>query len=101
VRDFLHVEDVARAYVLLVEHGTPGEIFNVCSAVGVTVGDVAREVLRAVGTNADLPVDESLRRPVDLPVLVGRHLRLRAETGWEPRRTRADIIADLIHAASH
>ena len=72
-----------------------------CSGVGVTVGDVAAEVLRAAGVTADLASDEALRRPVDVPILVGSNARLRADTGWTPRYTRSDIISDLINAASH
>ena len=41
VRDLSDVRDVVRAYRLLVELGTPGEAYNVCSGRGVTVRDVA------------------------------------------------------------
>jgi hypothetical protein len=34
-------------------------------------------------------------------MLVGDNLKLRTDTGWAPQRSRADIISDLIHAASH
>ena len=34
VRDFSHVEDVARAYVALAESGTPGEAYNIASGSG-------------------------------------------------------------------
>jgi GDP-4-dehydro-6-deoxy-D-mannose reductase len=101
VRDFLHVEDAVRAYVLLTEEGIAGEVYNVCSGQGVTVGDVAREVLSAAGVDAELVGDDALRRAVDVPVLVGSNEKLRTDTDWMPRRTRADIITDLIHAASH
>jgi GDP-4-dehydro-6-deoxy-D-mannose reductase len=101
VRDFLHVEDAVRAYVLLAEEGLAGEVYNVCSGQGVTVGDVAHEVLRAAGVDAVLVSEDALRREVDVPVLVGSNEKLRSDTGWIPRRTRADIITDLIHAASH
>ena len=100
VRDFLHVEDAVRAYALLAECGLPGEVYNVCSGQGVTVGDVAREVLRAAGVDAPLAGDDALRRPVDVPMLVGRNDKLRADTGWAALRTRADIISDLLHAAA-
>lgn len=100
VRDFLHVEDVARAYVLLADHGYAGEVYNVCSGDGVSVEVLAHEVLRAASADAVLASDEALRRAVDVPFLVGRNDRLRADTGWQPLRTRADIIHDLIHAAS-
>ncbi len=101
VRDFSHVEDVVRAYVLLAEHGLAGEVYNVCSGQGVSVGDVAAEVLRAAGVNAPLVPDPELERPVDVPILVGDNSKLRTDTGWAPQRSRADIISDLIHAASH
>ena len=101
VRDFLHVEDAVRAYVLLAEHGLAGEVYNVCSGRGVAVGDVAAEILRAVGIDVPLVADPALQRPVDVPMLVGDNLKLRTDTGWAPQRSRADIISDLIHAASH
>jgi GDP-4-dehydro-6-deoxy-D-mannose reductase len=101
VRDFLHVNDVVRAYRLLAEQGLPGEIYNVCSGQGVTVGDVAAEVLHAAGVSAELVPDDSLRRPVDVPILVGNNAKLRADTGWAPQHARSDIISDLINAASH
>lgn len=99
VRDFLHVEDVARAYLALAERGFPGHVYNVCSGQGVSVGDLAAEVLSAAGVHAELVPDDSLRRAIDVPCLVGRNDHLREDTGWQPVRSRADIIADLLHAA--
>ena len=98
IRDFLHVEDVVDAYIALVARGRPGEVYNVCSGEGATVGTIAAEVLARAGVSAPLQPDASLQRSVDVPVLVGDHSKLRADTGWSPRRTRADIIADLLDA---
>lgn len=100
VRDFLHVEDVVSAYISLVERGRPGEVYNVCSGEGVTVGAVASEVLARAGVTGPLVVEESLRRAVDVPFLVGDNSKLRADTGWHPTRTRTAIIDDLLNAAS-
>lgn len=101
IRDFLHVEDVVGAYIALVERGRPGEVYNVCSGEGVAVGTVAAEVLARAGVDPSaLRPDPALQRPVDVPVLVGDNSKLRAETGWSPSRTRADIIDDLLDAAS-
>lgn len=97
VRDFLHVEDVVDAYIALAARGRTGEVYNVCSGDGVTVGDVAAEVLAQAGVEAALKPDPTLQRPVDVPILVGDHSKLRADTGWVPSRTRADIIADIIN----
>jgi GDP-4-dehydro-6-deoxy-D-mannose reductase len=99
VRDFLHVEDAVRAYTQLAERGLAGHVYNVCSGSGVSVGDLAAEVMAAAGVNADLVPDDSLQRAVDVPCLVGQNDRLRDDTGWAPARTRADIITDLLHGA--
>ena len=101
VRDYLHVEDVVGAYLALAERGAPGEVYNVCSGDGVSVGDLVAAVLQRVGVPADITTDPSLVRAVDLPVLVGSPDKLRRATGWSPRRTRVDIIDDLIHAQAN
>jgi GDP-4-dehydro-6-deoxy-D-mannose reductase len=98
VRDFLHVRDVVRAYLLLVERGVPGEVYNVCSGVGERVRNLAERVLVAVGANADVEVDPTLVRKIEIPWLVGDSTKLRDATGWTPSLTCDDIIADLINA---
>lgn len=99
-RDFLHVEDVVSAYISLVSRGRPGEVYNVCSGVGVRVGDLAAEVLAAAGVRSPLEVDPALQRAVDVPMLVGSNAKLRAATGWTPVKSRSAIIQDLLDAAS-
>lgn len=101
VRDYLHVADVVQAYLLLVRNGQPGEVYNVCSGLGVNVRQLAEEVLLHVGITAEITTDPAFVRGVDVPLLVGSPAKLRTATGWRPTRTRADIIHDLIHAATH
>lgn len=100
-RDFLHAEDVANAYLSLAARGVPGEVYNVCSGTGVTVEALAREVCARAGVDAELVSDPALRRAVDVPWLVGDNSKLRSTTGWAPRRSRTDIMDDLLNAASH
>lgn len=101
VRDYLHVADVVRAYSLLADHGQPGDVYNVSSGIGVSVRQLAEEVLLQVGVSAEITTDPALVRGVDVPVLVGSPQKLQSVTGWHPTRTRADIIHDLINAATH
>ena len=100
VRDFLHVADVVEAYLLLLERGATGEAYNVCSGEGTSVRALAAAVLQRLGISAGIGTDPALTRPVDVPVLVGSNSKLRRVTEWAPRRTRDDIIDDLIHAAT-
>jgi GDP-4-dehydro-6-deoxy-D-mannose reductase len=100
VRDFLHVSDVVDAYLSLMESGTAGEVYNVSSGQGSTVRELAAAVLQRLGVSADIATDPARARSVDVPVLVGSNQKLRRATGWAPRKTRDDIIDDLIHAAT-
>ena len=98
VRDFLHVRDVVRAYLLLIDRGIPGEVYNVCSGTGQRVRDLASKVLAAAGADAEVEVDPALVRRVEVPWLVGDSTKLRDATGWTPALSCDDIIADLINA---
>lgn len=100
VRDYLHVADVVDAYLALLESGKAGEVYNVCSGSGLTVGDLAERVLNRMAVTADISSDASLLRPIDVPILVGDNAKLRSTTGWAPKRSIDDIIDDLIHAAT-
>lgn len=100
VRDFLHVADVVRAYVLLAERGKAGEVYNVASGKGVAIGELAARILTLAGADATLEVDQSLVRPVDVPVLVGDASRLAAATGWSAEHSLDSIIEDVISATA-
>jgi GDP-4-dehydro-6-deoxy-D-mannose reductase len=98
-RDFLHVRDVASAYLALAERGVPGEAYNVSSGAGVSVRALAADVLLQAGVPADITTEPALVRSTDIPVLVGSPAKLTDATGWVPRLTRADIIDDLLRSA--
>ncbi len=98
VRDYLHVADVVNAYILLLERGQSGEVYNVSSGRGTSVNELAGRVLKRAGVIADISTDSTLLRPIDVPILVGDNTKLRNATGWAPTRSIDDIIDDLIHA---
>jgi GDP-4-dehydro-6-deoxy-D-mannose reductase len=98
-RDFTDVRDVVAAYRLLLEHGRPGEVYNVCSGTDHSIEQLALRMLELSGSRARLEVDPSLYRPVDTPRLVGDATRLRTDTGWQPAisidQTLRDVLADV------
>lgn len=95
-RDFTDVRDVVRAYRLLVEHGTAGEVYNVCSGQAIAVQALADEFISLATVPMELVTDPDLERPVDIPVLLGDNSRIRAHTGWEPQIPLATTLADLL-----
>jgi GDP-4-dehydro-6-deoxy-D-mannose reductase len=95
-RDFTDVRDVVVAYRLLVQHGQPGTIYNVCSGKDVAIADVAAELLTLAQADLELVTDPALVRPVDVPVLQGDAGRLQAATGWVPSIPLATTLADVL-----
>ncbi len=97
VRDFSDVRDVVRAYLLLVERGTPGEVYNVASGSGVSMGEILERLLQLSPARVEVRRDPTLLRPADVPRIVGDAEKLRRATGFVPEipleRTLADLLA--------
>lgn len=95
-RDISDVRDVVRAYEALMQTGLPGEIYNVASGEGRTVG----EILAALTSRSRVPVrtevDPARLRAADAPILVGDSTRLRQTTGWRPEISFDRLIDDLL-----
>jgi len=89
VRDFVHVDDVARANVLAVEQVAAEPVprfaaYNVCSGTPITILDVARQV--AAGTGRDLEPEVTggfrpgdVRHVIASPELAARELGFSAQ----------------------
>lgn len=79
VRDFVDVDDAARALLLLAELGEPGEAYNVCSGVGTSVGELLEALLEVAGAVVTLDVTSE---GFEGTVSVGSPARVGA-LGWE------------------
>lgn len=98
VRDFLHVDDVADACALLLQRGTPGEVYNIASGRAVTLDQIHTRLEQLLDIAPKREVDSSQVRREARPYLVGDAAKLRAATGWSPRRTLDDILRDVLDA---
>lgn len=85
VRDYLHVQDVARGIVAALLHGHPGEVYNVGSGQGLSNRQVLEE-LTALATAAGTVVQVQVlpERPFDVPLSILDSQKLTAHTGWQP-----------------
>jgi GDP-4-dehydro-6-deoxy-D-mannose reductase len=87
-----------RAYRLLIEHGRPGEAYNVCTGRDLSIAELAERLVGMAVRPMRLEADPALQRPVETPVLRGDPSRLRTVTGWEPEidldTTLADVLAE-------
>jgi UDP-glucose 4-epimerase len=94
IRDYIHVDDLAEAHLLALEHLEPGKqmLYN----LGIGRGSSVREVIRAVEevTGKRVPVKEGPRRPGDPDVLVASSEKIQRELGWRPRYTDLRTIIE-------
>jgi GDP-4-dehydro-6-deoxy-D-mannose reductase len=95
-RDFTDVRDVARAYRLALELGTPGAVYNVCSGVATAIGDLLAILINACQVQVRTETDPSLYRPVDQPAVLGCNAALRAATAWQPAIPLAQTVIDTL-----
>lgn len=95
IRDYIHVNDLAQAHILAVEHlasGGASDRFNVGTGTGHTVLEVVRAVEEVTGRK--VPYAIGPRREGDPPALVAASDKLRTGLGWNPQYTNLRTIVE-------
>lgn len=93
IRDYIHVEDLARAHLCALDYlrsGGASQVLNCGYGHGYSVREVLASVNRVAGRS--IPVIEEPRREGDPDRLVAAAGRVRAVLGWEPRLDDLDAI---------
>ena len=96
-RDFTHAKDAVRAYRLIAEKGTAGEIYNVGSGKPYSAQQILDKMKALAVCEIEVRQDPARMRPSDTPVIRCNHDKLTAATGWEPQYTMDDIVADVLN----
>jgi nucleoside-diphosphate-sugar epimerase len=86
IRDFLHVEDVAEAFVALLESDVSGAV-NIASGQPVALHEVITQIAALLGRPQLLDIGAITTSPNDPPLLVADTRRLAEEVGWTPHYT--------------
>jgi GDP-4-dehydro-6-deoxy-D-mannose reductase len=99
-RDFLDVRDVVIAYRLLLERlradtSLGALVTNVASERATPLRALLDRMCRRAGAQLEYRVDPSLVRRGEPRQIRGDSGRLRALTGWAPRRTADQMVDDL------
>lgn len=85
IRDYIHVEDLAKAHVMALNYmagGGESRILNCGYGRGFTVKEVIEAVKRIA--EVDFPVKEAPRRPGDPAALMADNTNIRQILGWQP-----------------
>ena len=95
-RDFTHVKDVVRAYRLIAEKGSSGEVYNVGSGVTYSAQEILDELCALAVCPIVVEQDPAKMRPSDTPVICCDHKKLTAHTGWEPQISMTVMLRETI-----
>jgi len=95
IRDYIHVQDLARAHVQALralEDGEPYRFYNLGTETGHSVREVIAAVERVAGTK--VPHVIGPRRPGDPPRLVASAEKIRRELGFRPAHQGLEGIVE-------
>ena len=87
VRDFLFVADNVQGFLAAAEApGVEGEVLNLASGAGVTIGQVVELAGKLLGRTLHVDTDPKRRRPDKSEVLelIGSAAKAAQRTGWRP-----------------
>jgi len=92
VRDYVHVEDIARAHILGMERfdGLSGGFFNLGNGKGFSVLEIIRAAEKYLKVKVKYKIGE--KRLGDPAVLIASYQKAYRQLGWEPFKTLEDII---------
>lgn len=95
-RDFTDVRDVVKAYLLLMEKGKDGEVYNIGSGTSRRIGDVLDALLQMSTVAISKEEDPTRMRPSDVPDLVCDPSKIKNETGWTPTISFEESLKDIL-----
>ncbi|MCK0511892.1 NAD-dependent epimerase/dehydratase family protein [Aromatoleum buckelii] len=82
IRDYVYVDDVARAFILAARYAGPLRQFNIASGEGRSVRDIVHQLELLNG--APVEVEYVAARGFDIPAIVLDITRAREVLGWHP-----------------
>jgi len=94
-RDFSDVRDIVRGYCDLLERGSPGEVYQLCSGRSVVIKNVLDMLIVLASTPVQVSVDKASFRKHDAAEIRGDYSKAKLAVGWEPRRELADTLREL------
>jgi len=95
-RDYTDVRDIVQAYLLLMEQGIAGEVYNIGYGETRTMQSYLDRLLALTSAAIAVENDASLTRKVETAKVRVNADMLRQTTGWAPRIAVEDTLNDML-----
>ena len=99
VRDLTFVKDTVRGFVKAAEvDNVVGEVFNIGTGSGISIGDLITKIMKIVGKNIPVEQDHTRVRPEKSEVrrLICGSDKAKEQLGWEPEFTFEQGLSETI-----
>jgi len=97
IRDFTDVRDIVRAYWLLMQKGSSGEAYNICSGKGHSIKEVLDILLSLSKAKIKVRKDLARMRPNDIQIFVGDCTKIKRQVGWKSIIPLKQTLEDLLN----
>lgn len=95
-RDFTDVRDIVRAYHVVLEKGTNGDVYNIGSGVSYPISEILKKLISYSSVSITVSVDKKRFKPVDIADNVCNRNKLTQTTGWEPEIPLEKSLQDVL-----
>lgn len=96
VKSYIHVRDISRGELAILQQGTPGEIYHLSPDEGIAVRRVVETIAQQFGKTLDEVADIVDERPGQDAAYVIDSTRARQKLGWAPQIGFAEGIDDVV-----
>lgn len=96
VKSYIHVRDVSRGELAILEQGRIGELYHLSPDQGIAVRDLVRLVAERLGKTLADVTEAVAERPGQDAAYVIDSTKARSELNWQPRVSLEEGIAEVV-----
>lgn len=95
-RDFTDVRDMVKAYLLALEKGKIGDVYNLGSGKALKIADLLKSLISLSGAKIEVKIDKSRFLPVDIKKIWCDYSKFNHQTDWKPEIPIETTLLDTL-----
>ena len=96
VKSFVHIRDISRGELAILERGRLGSLYHLSPDSGVAVRDVVESICKRMGRSFDEATQSIAERPGQDAAYVIDSTRARTELGWLPQISLENGLSEVV-----
>jgi GDP-4-dehydro-6-deoxy-D-mannose reductase len=95
-RDFTDVRDMMRGYVMALERGNAGDVYNIGSGIPRAIREIVEVYQSLARVPFEVEYDPDRMRPSDTPISYCDATKFKRATGWEPQFSFEETLRAIL-----